>query len=334
MPGLLIAFSFFSALVYAIWRFARRTGTDQPVEGAVFVTGCDSGMGETTAFHLAKVGYHVFAGCYFTESFQKYAALKNVTPIQIDVASEESVASAAAAVEKTISESKGVIKGLYGVLQCAGIAYTAPFEYISMKDFKRQIDVNFYGYVYVAKAFLPIVKSYATKPGARRGRFAFVSSGPLPGPGVPFITSYLGAKWAGEAICQGLRMEMRLRQLPIDCVMLSPGVVKPTRLAEEGDKLIQRAFESMPPQAKDEYWDMVMAFKKFQVEEPGTHVSVVGDQMELIMRHGKPWMRYFVGVDAVASILVGLLPTGLREHLLRNTLMMHFKGCPKFFFGN
>jgi hypothetical protein len=127
-------------------------------------------------------------------------------------------------------------------------------------------------------------------------------------------------------------MEMRLRQLPIDCVMVSPGIVKPTRLAEEGDKLIQKTFEEMPPQAEGEYREMVEAFRKFQLEEPGTHVSVVGQQMEKIMRHGAPWMRYFVGFDAMASVVVGILPTGIREHLIRNTLMMHFKKIPKLFF--
>jgi NAD(P)-dependent dehydrogenase (short-subunit alcohol dehydrogenase family) len=290
-------------------------------------------MGETTAFHLAKTGYHVFAGCFAKESFKKYESLKNVTCIQLDVSDEESVNASAVVVKETIAESKGKISGLYGVLQCAGIAYTAPFEYIPMKSFKRQIDVNYYGYVYVTKAFLPMMKEDVTKPGARRGRFAYVSSGPLPGPGVPFITSYLGAKWAGEALCQGLRMEMRLRQLPIDCVMLSPGIVKPTRLAEEGDKLLEQTFSQMPPAASEEYREMVNAFTKFQMEEPGTHVSEVGNQMELIMQHGAPWLRYFVGYDAQASILVGLLPTGLREHLLRNTLMTHYKGgLPRFFF--
>ena len=191
---LMIAFLIFCGLVYAAWKFARRTGKDEPVEGAVFVTGCDSGMGECTAFHLAKVGYHVFAGVYMTESFKKYESFKNITPIQVDVASEESVANAAKEVTEKIENSKGAIKGLYGVLQCAGIAYTgmilklvldhsnwcmslvtAPFEYIPMAAFKRQIDVNYYGYVYVAKTFLPIVKAYCLKPGARRGRFAFTS---------------------------------------------------------------------------------------------------------------------------------------------------------------
>ena len=81
-------------------------------------------MGETTAFHLAKVGYHVYAGCYFEESFKKYESFKNITPVQIDVADEKSVEKAASVIEEHIKKSKGGIKGLYGVLQCAGIAYT------------------------------------------------------------------------------------------------------------------------------------------------------------------------------------------------------------------
>eukprot|EP00605_Chrysophyceae_sp_TOSAG23-4_P001620 GSChrysophyteH1.ASY1.ANO1.1780.1 assembled CDS len=326
-------FNFWTLLlaVHIILRFCRATGPDEPVEGAVFVTGCDSGMGETTAFHLSKVGYHVYAGCYTKDSFDKYKPHSNITPIQINVKDEGSVAKAAKDVEKHISKSKGSIKGLYGVLQCAGIAYTAPFEYIPIQMFKDQIDVNFYGYVFVAKAFLPLVKKYTAQPGSRRGRFAFVSSGPLPGPGVPFITSYMGAKWAGEALCQGLRMELKLRQLPIDCVMVSPGIVKPTRLAEEGEMLLKKTFEAMEPAATDEYLQMVDAFRKYQLEEPGTHVSVVGEQMERIMRHGRPWLRYYVGPDAVAATVVGCVPTGLRETLMRNTLMMHFKDCPAFF---
>ena len=132
-----------------------------------------------------------------------------------------------------------------------------------------------------------------------------------------------------DAVCQGLRMEMRMRQLPIDCVMLAPGVVKPTRLAEEGEKLLERTFSQMPPEANTEYREMVEVFRQFQLDEPGTHVSVVGKQMEAIMRHGRPRFRYYVGPDAVAATVVGCLPTGLREHLLRNTLLGKYAGSGK-----
>jgi hypothetical protein len=116
-------------------------------------------------------------------------------------------------------------------------------------------------------------------------------------------------------------------------------VVKPTRLAEEGEALLERTFKEMVPQANAEYryvmcslgqddacgfsWvelcfvcicevnnveditflslfeglvlmlcmvliashrEMVDVFRVFQLEQPGTHVSVVGKQMERIMR--------------------------------------------------
>ena len=56
--GVLLFVAIVALIIYGLIKFARRTGEDQPVEGACFVTGCDSGMGETTAFHLAKTGYH------------------------------------------------------------------------------------------------------------------------------------------------------------------------------------------------------------------------------------------------------------------------------------
>ncbi len=236
-------FVVFVVLLVVLFKWLRRTGPDQPVRGCVFVTGCDSGMGETTAFHLAKTGFHVFAACFTKEGVTKYEGNPKITAVQLDVSSEEQVNAAAEALGRQIEERK--LGGLFGVLQCAGIAFTAPFEYIPMASFKRQMDVNFYGYVYVAKAFLPLLKRYATPD--RRGRICFVSSGPLPGPGVPFITSYLAAKWAGEAVIQGLQFEFALRELPIDCVVLSPGVVKPTRLAAEGLALLEKTFKEMPP---------------------------------------------------------------------------------------
>lgn len=62
---------------------------------------CDSGMGEVTAVHLAKLGFKVFAGIYLEASAEK---LKNqnsaIVPVRIDVSKEESVKAAAETVKQ------------------------------------------------------------------------------------------------------------------------------------------------------------------------------------------------------------------------------------------
>jgi hypothetical protein len=136
------AFKLFLCL-HVTWRYCRSTGPDEPVDGAVFVTGCDSGMGLNTAQHLAGVGYHVFAGCYSKDSFKQYESMDNVTPLVINVKDEASVKKAADFVRKEIDASKG-ISGLFGVLQCAGISYVAPFEYIPMSMFRDQVEVRLF----------------------------------------------------------------------------------------------------------------------------------------------------------------------------------------------
>lgn len=162
-------------------------------------------MGETTAFHLANVGFHVFAACYLESSFLKYKTHPRITPVQLDVVNEAqgtqcsrrgagrpltrawAVLQVAKQVESEIERRQ--LGGLFGVLQCAGIGYAAPFEYMPTETFKRQVfweggarlccphlrqvDVNFFGYIYVAKAFFPFLKKSVLTPGTA-SMFLFV----------------------------------------------------------------------------------------------------------------------------------------------------------------
>ena len=77
------------------------------------MTGCDSGMGECTAFHLAKTGYHVFAGCFLPDSKKKYDENPNITYVQIDVTNEESVDAAQKFVESEVRPGE-----FYGAFSC------------------------------------------------------------------------------------------------------------------------------------------------------------------------------------------------------------------------
>lgn len=82
------------------WLYSEARGPKQIVRGAVFVTGCDSGMGRVSAERLAERGFDVIFGCYLQESVDAINSQKspNRSAIKIDVTSDDSVAAAAAAV--------------------------------------------------------------------------------------------------------------------------------------------------------------------------------------------------------------------------------------------
>jgi len=203
----------------------------QPEEGCVFVTGADSGMGEATVLLLStKPGYEVvYAGCFLESSFDVLKAkVKSaggdeykVVPVLLDVTSDESVTDAATTVETDLATRKPAV-GLIGVINCAGMGFSGPAEYFPIEMYKRQMDVNFFGYIRVVQAFMPLVKAATSVPGVRRGRVVFIGTGGgILSPGPPLLTAYMASKWAIEAFCRSMRVEMQLRELPIDCCMVN-----------------------------------------------------------------------------------------------------------------
>ena len=180
--------------------------TKQPVGGAVFVTGADSGMGWWTAAQLAGAGYTVYAGCFSKGSSEKlrakvvedhgHEAAGRLVEVTLDVTSDESVARAAKQVEAAKT-------GLVGIINCAGMGFNGPSEYFPMEMLKQQMEVNFYGYVRVVQALMPILKKTVTSPGARRGRVVCIGTGGGVGsPSPPLLFAYMASKWSIEAFVQ------------------------------------------------------------------------------------------------------------------------------------
>ncbi|KAH8058497.1 hypothetical protein JL721_9520 [Aureococcus anophagefferens] len=210
-------------------RVAVARAQKQPETGAIFVTGADSGMGEARS-----------AGIYDDRSASKLAAAlkahspeaaKRCVPVALDVCSDESVALAAKRVEADLASGANGAKGLVAVVQCAGMGYNGPGEFIPMDIYKKQMDVNFFGYVRVVQAMMPHVRA-GVKAVGRRGRMVFTGTGggvltPVP----PLLTAYMSSKFAVEAFVRSFRVEMQLTEKPIDACIISPGFVKPTMLA-------------------------------------------------------------------------------------------------------
>ena len=144
-------------------------------------------------------------------------------------------------------------------------------------------------------------------------------------PAPPLLSAYMASKWAVEAYCYCMRLELQLTNQPIDACMLNPGFIKPTQLMEVGLKLTKDMWQKCRQEwnsnlAEEEYGELLNKFIEFSANEKGTHVSKVADVMGQIMAAHRPNASYKVGDDSKAAPVVGLLPTCIREFIVKYSM--------------
>ncbi|XP_075058344.1 D-beta-hydroxybutyrate dehydrogenase, mitochondrial-like [Mixophyes fleayi] len=175
-----------------------------PMQGkAVLITGCDTGFGFALAKHLHKLGFMVFAGCLLKDKkgdgAQELESLhcNRMRVLQMNVCSEEEVNHAVEFVRKHLEDPD---KGLWGLVNNAGISTFGEVEFTSLETHKEIADVNLWGTIRVTKAFLPLVRR-------SKGRVVFMAS-ILGRMGSPSRSSYCVSKYGVEAFSDCLRQEM------------------------------------------------------------------------------------------------------------------------------
>jgi short-subunit dehydrogenase len=178
----------------------------------VVITGASSGFGEGAVRAFADKGYRVWGTMRDADGRNagKKAALealsKNVSVIDMDVASDESVAAGFARI---------LAQGPVDVLvNNAGIMYLGITEAFSIAQAKEQMETNYYGAIRTMQAVLPGMRA------ARSGLIINCSS--LVGQiSPPFFSTYSATKHALEGYTQGLRYE--LSPFGIDVAIVEPG---------------------------------------------------------------------------------------------------------------
>ncbi len=203
--------------------------------GTAVVTGASSGIGEATARHLDSLGFTVFAGVRKPADAERVdaAGSERLRALELDVTDADSVAAAA---EKVREATAGT--GLAALVNNAGIAVTAPLEFVPIDELRNQLEVNVIGQVAVTQALLPGLR-------AARGRIVNVSSigGRI---GLPLAGPYAASKFALEAISDSLRRE--LRHLGVKVVVIEPGGVK-TPIWDKGTDTADAMLAKAPPEA-------------------------------------------------------------------------------------
>ena len=195
------------------------------VEGegrAVLVTGASTGIGRATAELLAEHGFHVYAGARSQEDIDALNAIENIEAVRLDVTKPEEIAAA-------VEQVRAGGRGLYGLINNAGVGVVAPLIEITDEDLFFQFDVNVFGPVRVTRAFAPMLIE-------SEGRIS--TTGSISG----FISSAMGgaysmSKFAVEAYTDALAAEMAPFGVHVS-------VVEPGSFASQiGENILERMRE-------------------------------------------------------------------------------------------
>jgi len=173
---------------------------------AVLVTGASTGIGREITERLAASGHFVYAGARKEADLDALNAIENVQAIRLDVTKPDEIAAAVATVT-----AGG--RGLWGLVNNAGVAVTGPFADLKEEDFDFVMDVNAYGPFRVTKAFIPLIAKANGRIVTISSISGILSSGNL---GV-----YSMSKHAIEAFGDSLAVQME--PLSVKVSLVEPG---------------------------------------------------------------------------------------------------------------
>lgn len=121
---------------------AAAAATSAVAVPTALITGCSTGIGREAAALLAEKGWRVFAGVRTAADASSVAALHPaVTPLILDVTSEDSISAAVAQVRAAL----GGVGGLQLLVNNAGVGLVAPAEFVPLDKWRSVLDVNLIG---------------------------------------------------------------------------------------------------------------------------------------------------------------------------------------------
>jgi len=209
MVSIAILTMLMGAVGFASPSAAGETEAASASQKSVLVTGASSGIGLKITEVLAERGVHVWAGARKEADLKRLDAMENVTSIRLDVTVQEEIDAAVNRISKDG-------RGLYGLVNNAGVAIVAPLIEVDEDDLQFQMNVNVFGPYRVTKAFAPLIiesKGRITTIGSISG----ILSGTLFGP-------YSMTKHAMEAYADSLAREMERFEVKVSIV--EPGNYK------------------------------------------------------------------------------------------------------------
>ena len=274
------------------------------MEKVALVTGSSSGIGFETSLALARNGFHTFATMRDLGKDEKIKQIiekedLSIEILELDVDSEESVNRAI----KTVSEKKGRIDVL---VNNAGYGMWGTVEDVSIDEFKKQFETNFFSIIRLIQKVAPIMRKQNS------GNIVNISSvaGRI---GFPVSPAYISSKFALEGLSESLRFE--LMPFGINVIIIEPGVIK-TNFFDS----MKMSEKSQQDSTYKEITDKVISGVKMMAEM-GTHPKEVANVVIKTLGEEKPLPRYVIGNDAMMFLEAKKMKTDIEfENYLKKEL--------------
>jgi len=246
----------------------------------VLITGATTGIGRVAAEQLAANGFFVYAGARKASDIEELNQIDNIQAVRLDVTIQKEID---AAVEHIRSEGRG----LWGLVNNAGVNVVGPLIEFSDEDFDFLFDVNVRGVFSVTKAFAPLVIE-------SQGRIVNISSVSGIGTG-PAYGPYSMTKHAIEAFTDALAEEMEATGVAVSAVepgnySSAIGLTRCTRMLAKADAAASQYWADMMKEHIDYCRERVTPGNEVQAPEP----VAVADAIEHALFAEAPRSKYLI----------------------------------------
>jgi NAD(P)-dependent dehydrogenase (short-subunit alcohol dehydrogenase family) len=204
---------------------------------SAFITGAATGIGEGLVIKLQSEGWRVYAGFRSAAPEKaRWYGLPNIVALRCDVQSSEDIKRAV----DCITEAEGQLDLLINNAGCPG--NSGVIEAANIDDYRKTFEINFWGPLSVAKAFMPLLRQ-------AKGRVINTTSASVYLT-IPMGSSYPVSKVALKALSNHMRMEMA--PFGVDVTSLEPGGVE-TPMTALGEDVGAMQWATIPEPLRVQY---------------------------------------------------------------------------------
>lgn len=283
----------------------------------VLITGASTGIGRSTALHLAAQGYTVFAGIRREAdgaalvAAAPAAVASRIVPVLLDVTRDEDIQRALAQVAAHSAD------GLYALINNAGFNLNGAFEYTGEAAARALMDTNFVGLAALSRAALPLLRRYVERhPGATSKLVNIGSIGSYVG--IPWEAYYHASKFAVLGLSEAMRYELWPQGIRV--VAVCPGGIV-TDFMPKTEANLAAAEAALPTDAAPNYRAGLVKLRAGigMATRFGSPPEAVAKRIGKVLATSRPRLRYLVGMDA--RLMLGLrrvLPEAWFHALIRS----------------